>query len=103
MAGALAVRESACAGLRERGVPEDPRGEELRRLSATERRMHELAAAGFDVREVAQQLFLTPGTVQAVLEASATDGGGGPGGDGLKFPSSAPAHAGRTPTRRGAP
>ena len=35
--------------------------------------MTELAAAGLDVNEVAQRLFLTPGTVRAVLE-SATGG-----------------------------
>jgi DNA-binding SARP family transcriptional activator len=37
-------------------------------LSTTQRRVRDLAAAGLDVREVAQRLFLTPGTVQAVLD-----------------------------------
>ena len=34
----------------------------------------ELASAGHGIRDVAQQLFLTPGTVQAVLESTSGDG-----------------------------
>ena len=32
--------------------------------------MIDLTASGLDVNEVAQRLFLTPGTVRAVLEAA---------------------------------
>jgi DNA-binding SARP family transcriptional activator/tetratricopeptide (TPR) repeat protein len=67
--GARGVRDRAGAALRERGRPIDACGVE-RRLSDTERRILDLTAEGRSVREVAQQLFLTPGTVQAVLEAS---------------------------------
>jgi DNA-binding CsgD family transcriptional regulator len=44
------------------------------RVSARERRVLDLSAAGLDVNEVAQALFLTPGTVRALLEAAS----GGP-------------------------
>ena len=40
-----------------------------------QRRVLDLAAAGLDVNEVAQRLFLTPGTVRAVLESAS---GGSP-------------------------
>jgi DNA-binding SARP family transcriptional activator/tetratricopeptide (TPR) repeat protein len=40
------------------------------RLSSRQRRVLELAAEGLDVNQVAQQLFLTPGTVRAVLESA---------------------------------
>jgi hypothetical protein len=66
--GAEAVERRARAALRKRGrdavLPED----DGRPLSSTERGVLELAAAGLGVREVAQRLFVTPGTVQAVLE-----------------------------------
>jgi DNA-binding CsgD family transcriptional regulator len=39
-------------------------------LSSTERQILALTAAGTDVREVAQRLFVTPGTVRAVLDAA---------------------------------
>jgi DNA-binding SARP family transcriptional activator len=68
-AGALGVRDRARAALRERGQPTDPRCDHVKRLSDTERRILDLTAAGLAVRDVAQQLYLTPGTVQAVLEA----------------------------------
>jgi DNA-binding NarL/FixJ family response regulator len=54
----------------------------VRRLSTTERQVLELSRAGLDVREVAQRLFMTPGTVQAVLEEA----------DRLKLVSSAAGH-----------
>jgi DNA-binding NarL/FixJ family response regulator len=37
-------------------------------LTTTQRRILDLTASGLDVRQVAQQLFLTPGTVQAALD-----------------------------------
>jgi hypothetical protein len=67
---ALGVRDRARAALRERGQPVDTRCDHVTRPSDTERRILDLTAAGLGVREVAQQLFLTPATVQAVLEAS---------------------------------
>ena len=55
------------------------------RLTLTERRVLDLTATGLGVREVAERLFMTPGTVHAVLEAA--DGGR------LKFLSSVPTDA----------
>jgi DNA-binding SARP family transcriptional activator/tetratricopeptide (TPR) repeat protein/DNA-binding CsgD family transcriptional regulator len=78
--GAVRLRERARAALGARGCPDEGHREMVRRMSTTERRILELAAGGLDIREVAQQLFLTPGTVQTVLESAS--------GDGLKFASS---------------
>jgi DNA-binding CsgD family transcriptional regulator len=39
-------------------------------LSGTERRVLALRRAGRDVREIAQELFLTPGAVQTVLDGA---------------------------------
>jgi DNA-binding NarL/FixJ family response regulator len=78
--GALGVRERARAALRARGCPDAVRREDVRSPTVTERRIVDLATAGRGVREIAQALFLTPGTVQAVLEQAS--------GDGLKFVSS---------------
>jgi hypothetical protein len=72
--GAVRLRERARAALAARGCPDDGHRDTVRPVSATERRIHELAAAGLGIREVAQQLFLTPGTVQAVLERGSGDG-----------------------------
>jgi DNA-binding SARP family transcriptional activator/tetratricopeptide (TPR) repeat protein len=63
----------ARAALRARGRPDDGPRVPVRRPSATERRVVELSAAGLGVHEVAQRLFLPPGTVRALLEAA--DGG----------------------------
>jgi hypothetical protein len=68
--GAVDLRERARAALAARGCPQDGHRDLPRRPSATERRILELVAAGAGVREVAQRLFLTPGTVQAVLESA---------------------------------
>ncbi len=46
----------------------------MRAPTVTERRIAELSAAGLGVREVAQQLFLTPGMVRSVLEREPADG-----------------------------
>lgn len=65
---ARGVRDDARAELRRRGVSvaaDDARGPAR---SGTTRRVLELVRAGHDVHEVAQLLFLTPGTVRAVLD-----------------------------------
>jgi DNA-binding SARP family transcriptional activator/tetratricopeptide (TPR) repeat protein len=67
--GARAVQRRACAALRARGRPAVLPEDDGRAPSSTERRVLELASTGLSIREVAQQLFMTPGTVQAVLEA----------------------------------
>jgi DNA-binding NarL/FixJ family response regulator len=92
--GALGIRKRARAALAGRGRPDDSGRDAQRYPTSTERRIVALAAAGHGIRDVAQQLFLTPGTVQAVLESAA--------GNGLKLPSSSPADprslaTGRTP------
>ncbi|SNS36139.1 Transcriptional regulatory protein, C terminal [Geodermatophilus pulveris] len=73
-AGALGIRDRARAALQARGCPDAVHREDVRSPTATDRRITELAAAGRGVREIAQQLFLTPGTVQAVLERVSADG-----------------------------
>jgi DNA-binding NarL/FixJ family response regulator len=78
--GALGIRQRARAALARRGRPDDSGRDAQRFPTSTERRILELAAVGHGVRDVAQQLFLTPGTVQAVLERAP--------GEGFKFASS---------------
>ncbi|HLM05251.1 MAG TPA: BTAD domain-containing putative transcriptional regulator [Blastococcus sp.] len=92
--GALGIQRRARTGLARRGRPDESGRDAERCPTSTQRRIVELAAAGHGVREVAQQLFLTPGTVQAVLESMS--------GNGLKSSSSSPADprslaTGRTP------
>nr|WP_275586009.1 BTAD domain-containing putative transcriptional regulator [Geodermatophilus sabuli] len=92
--GALGIRERAREALRARGCPDALHGETVRPPTVTERRIAELTAAGLGIREVAQQLFLTPGMVRSVLEKAPADG--------LKSLSSPPGEArapatGRTP------
>ena len=58
---------------RERGHAPDEPVDAPARLTSRQRRVLDLAAAGLDVNEVAQRLFLTPRTVRAVLES--TSGG----------------------------
>ncbi len=70
-AGAVAVRDRARAALRDRGHPDDSPFDQVERVSETERRILDLTAEGRPLREVAQQLFLNPGTVRAVLERQA--------------------------------
>jgi DNA-binding NarL/FixJ family response regulator len=63
------VLADACAALRDRGEPvEDEPCDEPPPVSITARRILELSASGLGVNEVAQRLFLTPGTVRAALE-----------------------------------
>lgn len=67
--GARAVAHEAAVALGERGwAPDDP-GAAPAGLTDRQRRVRDLTAAGLEVNEVAQRLFLTPGTVRAVLES----------------------------------
>jgi ATP/maltotriose-dependent transcriptional regulator MalT len=66
--GAREVLDRARAELDRRGCPVEARDEEMRQLSTTERQILDLTAGGMGVREVAQRLFVTPGTVRAVLD-----------------------------------
>jgi tetratricopeptide (TPR) repeat protein len=81
---AEAIRAQVCSALGTRGRA-DERHLDGPRLTLTERRVLDLTAAGLGVREVAERLFMTPGTVHAVLDAA--DGGR------LKFVSSVPTDA----------
>ncbi|MGK5111312.1 LuxR C-terminal-related transcriptional regulator, partial [Geodermatophilus sp. CPCC 205506] len=84
--GVGGVLRRAGAALAARGLSDAPR-ETVRRRTATERRVLQLCEAGLGVHEVAQRLFLTPGTVHAVLDAA------GGGDEVLRFLSSPPADA----------
>jgi DNA-binding SARP family transcriptional activator/tetratricopeptide (TPR) repeat protein len=66
--GARGVLEQARSELERRGCPVEPRRDESGRLSPTERQVLELTGDGLTVHEVAQRLFVTPGTVRAVLD-----------------------------------
>jgi DNA-binding SARP family transcriptional activator/DNA-binding CsgD family transcriptional regulator len=73
--GARGVEAEAGLALERRGQPgADHHGDVptglSSRLSSRQRRVAELAAAGLDANEVAQRLFLTPGTVRALLEST---------------------------------
>lgn len=67
---AVPVREAAREVLQRRGLTA-PACDDVRALSTTDRSILELHAAGRDVAEIAQQLFLTPGTVRALLDSAA--------------------------------
>jgi DNA-binding SARP family transcriptional activator len=74
--GARSVAQDAAQELALRGHrPEESSDDSGPRLTIRQRRVLELAADGLEVNEVAQRLFLTPGTVRAVLESV---GGGSP-------------------------
>ncbi len=68
--GAAAVAREAVAALAERGEQATGRDDVPTRVTSRQRRVAELAASGLDVNEVAQRLFLTPGTVRAVLDSA---------------------------------
>ncbi|HVH21233.1 MAG TPA: BTAD domain-containing putative transcriptional regulator [Pseudonocardia sp.] len=68
--GALGIRDRARAALRRRGRVVDTRCDHVRQPSSVERQILELAAADLTVPEIAQRLFLTPGTVRTVLDTS---------------------------------
>jgi DNA-binding CsgD family transcriptional regulator len=76
--GARRVLRDAAAALAERGHPLDPLAHPTG-LTARERQVLDLTAAGLDVNEVAQRLLLTPGTVRTVLETATARSGGGAG------------------------
>ena len=63
------VRDAVTA-LAQRGHPPVDPGAAPVGLTGRQRRVADLAAAGLDVNEVAQRLFLTPGTVRAVLDST---------------------------------
>ena len=62
------MQRDAIAALSARGQELDPTCEEAGGISSRERKVLDLTAAGLDVNEVAQRLFLTPGTVRALLQ-----------------------------------
>jgi DNA-binding SARP family transcriptional activator len=66
--GAASVLAQVAEALERQGHDVPELCVEVDGLSTTQRRVRDLATAGLDVREIAQQLFLTPGTVQAVLD-----------------------------------
>jgi tetratricopeptide (TPR) repeat protein len=68
--GAQGVLSDACEELGRRGQEvDDVTCDEPAPVSTTVRRILDLAGAGLGVHEVAQRLFLTPGTVRAALTA----------------------------------
>jgi hypothetical protein len=83
--GATGIAARARGELARRGLPDEP-PDECPRLSAVDRRILDLAATGLGAREVAQRLFLEPGTVHAVLQAAEDER--------LRFLSSPPTEAG---------
>ncbi|HET7760812.1 MAG TPA: BTAD domain-containing putative transcriptional regulator, partial [Phycicoccus sp.] len=68
--GARGVAAEAAAALAARGEPVPQVDEVATRITSRQRRISDLVAAGLDVNEVAQRLFLTPGTVRAALESA---------------------------------
>jgi DNA-binding SARP family transcriptional activator/tetratricopeptide (TPR) repeat protein len=66
--GARGVMERARSELERRGHVVETRDEESRHLTPTERQILVLTGEGLSVREVAQRLFVTQGTVRAVLD-----------------------------------
>jgi len=74
--GAAPVMRAAAAALVDRGERPEPNDDGVAaRLTARERKVLDLTAAGLDIRQVAQRLFLTPGTVHGVLAAVAAKTG----------------------------
>ena len=68
--GALEVIRDAVSALAQRGESTAEVDDVPTRLTSRQRRVTDLAGTGLDVNEVAQRLFLTPGTVRAVLESA---------------------------------
>jgi DNA-binding SARP family transcriptional activator/DNA-binding CsgD family transcriptional regulator/tetratricopeptide (TPR) repeat protein len=69
--GAQGVGRDAVAVLAQRGQRLEATAMDApARLTSRQRRILDLAATGLDVNEVAQRLFLTPGTVRAVLQSA---------------------------------
>ncbi len=78
--GARRLARRTADELVRRGRPPETPVDEQVRLSSRQHRVLELAAEGLDVNEVAQRLFLTPGTVRAVLESASEGSDGSHGG-----------------------
>lgn len=71
--GARPVLDAAVAALADRGARPEPvldKHVSAARLTGRERQVLDLTAAGLDVHQVAERLFLTPGTVHEVLAAA---------------------------------
>ena len=68
--GARALVRDTVSALAQRGEICSEEDDERTRVTSRQRRVIDLAATGLDVHEVAQRLFLTPGTVRAVLESA---------------------------------
>jgi DNA-binding SARP family transcriptional activator len=68
--GARALVRDTVSALAQRGESCSEEDDERTRVTSRQRRVIDLAATGLDVHEVAQRLFLTPGTVRAVLESA---------------------------------
>ena len=68
--GARLVARDAASALARRGESAADVDGVPARITSRQRRVIELAATGLDVNEVAQRLFLTPGTVRAALESA---------------------------------
>ena len=68
--GALQVIRDAVSALGQRGESTAEVDDVPTRITSRQRRVTDLTATGLDVNEVAQRLFLTPGTVRAVLESA---------------------------------
>lgn len=68
--GARGVVREAVSALGHRGRPVDVPADDGVRLSRRQRQVLDLASAGLDADEVAQRLFLSPGTVRSLLESS---------------------------------
>ncbi|MCU1595865.1 MAG: Tetratricopeptide 4 [Frankiales bacterium] len=66
--GALGLRDEVLRALHDCGSDAELPWDDVPVLTTTQRRILDLTSTGLDVRAVAQQLFLTPGTVQATLE-----------------------------------
>jgi DNA-binding SARP family transcriptional activator/tetratricopeptide (TPR) repeat protein len=71
-AGATSLRDDVLQALRQRGHVAPEACADADQLTTTQRRVQELHDAGLDARAIAQQLFLTPGTVQGVLDSLLT-------------------------------
>jgi DNA-binding NarL/FixJ family response regulator len=68
--GATSVVRDAESALTQRGESTGEVDDVSTRTTSRQRRVTDLTATGLDVNEVAQRLFLTPGTVRAVLESA---------------------------------
>jgi DNA-binding NarL/FixJ family response regulator len=66
--GATGILTTALAELERRGHQGVPSTGGVALLSRVDRRILELAASGIEPHEIAQRLFVTPGTVHAVLD-----------------------------------